>query len=75
MRIVSPPPGVSSATIAPPIASTNPRATARPSPTPAGAAVVEALERLEQPLALLVRHARAVVDDLELRALGAGDGA
>ena len=32
--MVTPPPGVSSTTISPPIASTNPRATARPSPTP-----------------------------------------
>ena len=34
MSMVTPPPGVSSTMIVPPIASTNPRATARPSPTP-----------------------------------------
>ena len=37
-RTVSPPPGVSSSSTAPPIASTNPRATASPSPTPSPAA-------------------------------------
>ncbi len=34
MTMVSPPPGVSSIRRSPPMASTNPRATARPSPTP-----------------------------------------
>ena len=37
-RSVSPPPGVSSTASSPPIASTNPRATARPSPTPVAVA-------------------------------------
>ena len=46
-----------------------------PSPTPVGAAVVEALERLEQPLALLARDAAAVVGDLELGAVAAGERA
>ena len=45
---VSPPPGVSSTSTSPPIASTNPRATARPRPTPlAGRRVAEPLERPE----------------------------
>ncbi len=43
-----------SATMAPPIASTNPRATERPSPTPSASVVVEALERLEDARPLLV---------------------
>ena len=74
-RIVRPPPGVWSATIAPPIASMNPRATASPRPTPPPPLVAEPLERLEEPLALLGGDAGAVVDDLELRALGAGERA
>ena len=69
MRIVRPPPGVSSAISAPPIASTKPRATASPSPTPAGAAVVE---RAGTARTSRSRSAPAtpgaVVDDLELRA-------
>ena len=39
MTIVTPPPGVSSTVISPPIASTNPLATASPSPTPVSLAV------------------------------------
>ena len=46
-------PGVSSTSSSPPIASTNPRATARPSPTPVAVrAVAEPLERHEHALAL-----------------------
>ena len=73
MRIVRPPPVVWSATIAPPIASTKPRATDSPSPTPPSVLVVQPLERLEEALALRGRDPRAVVDDLDLRAAGAGE--
>ena len=65
--IVSPPPGVSSTSISPPIASTKPFATARPSPTPSPwPGVAEPLERLEQPLALGRRDAGAAVDDADV---------
>ena len=61
-------PGVSSISSSPPIASTNPRATARPRPTPrAVRAVAEPLERLEHPLAIGGRDARAAVDDAQRR--------
>ena len=50
----APPPGVSSTSSSPPTASTNPRATARPSPTPPRLlGVAQALERLEHPIAVL----------------------
>ena len=51
----------------PPIASTKPRATARPSPTPLPFGLSpEPLERLEHALALVRRDARAPVDDAQL---------
>ena len=72
----------------PPIASTKPRATASPSPTPAAVgAVAEALERLEDVLALRRRDAGPAVDDAQVdplvddarldahRALAGGDHA
>ena len=67
--IVSPPPGVSSTSTSPPIASTNPRATARPRPDPvARRAIAQPLERLEHALAFVERDARAAIDDPELDA-------
>ena len=61
---VSPPPGVSSTSISPPIASTNPFATARPEPDAlVVAGVAEALERQEHALPLVERHSRPAVDD------------
>ena len=71
IRIVRPPPSVRSATIAPSIASTKPRATERPSPTPSESAVVEALERLEDPRPLRVRARPARDRHLDLRAVPA----
>ena len=65
---VRPPPGVSSTSISPPIASTKPFATARPSPTPSsGPAVAEALERPEQALPVLRRDAGPAVGDADVQ--------
>ena len=54
------------------MASRKPLTTASPRPTPVrrtvGAARVEPLERLEHPLLALVRHAPAVIDDLQQHA-------
>ncbi len=62
-----PPPGVSSTSISPSIASTKPCATASPSPTPPScASVAEPLERLEDALAVRRGHARAAVDDAQV---------
>ena len=73
--MVSPPPGVSSTSISPPIASTKPFATARPSPTPSRPArVAEPLERQEEPLALRRRDAGAAVDDAHVDAAVDGAG-
>ena len=74
-RRVSPPPGDSSAMSTPSMASTKPRATVSPRPTPPPLAVVGALERLEHALALVLGHAGAVVDDLRASRSRAGGGA
>ena len=73
--MVSPPPGVSSGSSVPPIASARPRDRARPSPTPVCVvAVAEPLERQEDPVARPRRDAGAAVDDpqLDLVAVRAG---
>ena len=69
--MVRPPPGVSSAVISPPIASTNPRATASPRPTPctAASAIAEPLKGLEDLVTLIARHTRTAVDDTEVDAV------
>ena len=62
--IVSPPPGVSSISTSPPIASTNPFATARPSPdSVAATGVAEPLKREEDGLTIARRHAGATIHD------------
>ena len=73
--IVVPPPGVSSIASSPPIASTKPRAMARPSPTPGavGLVVDDALERLEHELAVGRPDARAVVDHPHVDAAAPAD--
>ena len=64
---VSPPPGVSSTAISPPIASTKPRGHGEAeADTGAVRLVAEALERLEDALALVGRDARAAVDDAQV---------
>ena len=64
--MVRPPPGVASAVSVPPMASVNPLATARPSPTPVACGdVVEALEGPEHFDDPFRRDALAVVDDAQ----------
>ncbi len=59
-----PPPGVSSTSISPPIASTKPsRDREAEADAVAASAVAEPLERLEHALAVRGRDARAAVDD------------
>ena len=73
--MVSPPPGVSSASRVPPMASAKPRATARPE-AHAGAArgVAVPLEGGEDPVLGLVGHAGAAVDDPHLDPVAEGAG-
>ena len=66
MRMHVPPPGASSIVSVPALASTKPRAIARPSPVPPTRAPRAAEERLEDALALVERDARPVVDDRDL---------
>ena len=69
--MVQPPPGVSSTSSSPPTASTNPRATARPRPTPTPVVgVPEALERSEDPVAVLGPDPRTPVDDPDVHPAG-----
>ena len=70
-----PPPGVSSTASSPPIASTKPRATARPRPDPARrSGVAEPLERPEDLLALDRPGCPALVDDAEVDTIAADAG-
>ena len=72
---VSPPPGVSSTSISPPIASTKPLATARPSPTPPSWGLSPSRwNGSEHALALRRRHARAAVDDAQVDPIVDGAG-
>ena len=76
--IVSPPPGVSSTSTLPPIASTKPARDGQPEPDArALRAVAEALERDEDAVAIRWRDAGPTVDDAEVDAAvdGAGDDA
>ena len=66
-------PGRASATSAPSIASTNPRATDSPRPSPPSRGRRRAGTARTVRSRCSSRHARAVVDDLELGALGPGE--
>ena len=75
MTSVSPPPGVSSSSRVPAMASISPRESASPRPSPAVLRVPEPLEGQEDPVPVGHRDAGAGVDDPQLDAVTDGDGA